>query len=105
MAKDEPFSTRPLQFAAITASFTGMYTEAIRFAHSGLALEIENQVLLNALVFARASLGEISEAKKYAKRPSCLPSDDPLTLVMEANFACLHFVPVDWTRGQLFTRM
>jgi Tfp pilus assembly protein PilF len=63
---DEPFASRPLVSASYLAAVTGDFLGAAVLARAGLAIEPDNNVLLNNLIFALLSQGKVDEALRYA---------------------------------------
>lgn len=62
---DEPFSTKPAQFAAFVSSVAlEDYESAVRVAKAGLSANPSNQGLRNSVVFALTLAGKLEEARQ-----------------------------------------
>jgi len=89
-SSEEPFSIRPYEFGAQSASTIGDYETALLFARRGLAIRPAAVRLLNSAAFAQANLGHLDEAELLLQRVPADPSDDS-ALVAEANRGLVAF--------------
>jgi len=83
-ATADPFSIRPLEFGATTASIIEEYSCALSLAQRGLAIRPDAAKLLNSAAFSLASIGRLDEAEGYIKK---IPKhqDDIISNVTLAN--------------------
>ena len=98
-AGDEPYSIRPYEFGASTASITDEFEKALSFARRGLRIRPGAPRLVNSAAFALASLNYVNEAKEILRTLS-RERDDKEAFIAEANWGLVAFRKGDVEQGR-----